>query len=147
MSKFFDSLQSALDALALLKTKLVAQDPPKSWFNNGITQQKYRSEPTWLSLKVERHKLHNAIYLAKKDHTSDLLVSCGNDSGKLYKLVNHLMGVSGQIHYSIRIQKFWLKNLLISFLIKLQPYTKILHNTSPIPVRSNVTPVSSNLNP
>ena len=53
-------------------------------------------EPTWLALKVGRHKLHNAIYLAKKDHISDLVASCGNDSGKLYKLVNHLMGCKSE---------------------------------------------------
>ena len=46
-------------------------------------------EPTWLALKAERLKLYNAIYLAKKDHISDLVASCGNDSGKLYKLVNY----------------------------------------------------------
>ena len=54
--------------------------------------KKHRSESTWLALKVERHKLHNAIYSVKKDHISDLVVCCGNDSGKLYKLVNCLMG-------------------------------------------------------
>ena len=76
VSKFFNSLQSALDAMATLKTKVVTQHPPKSWLNDGITQQKqiirnmehifnkYRSDPTRLALKAERCKLHNAIYLA-----------------------------------------------------------------------------------
>ena len=76
VSKFFGSLQSALDSMAPLKTKVVTQHPLKSWLNDGITQQKwiirnmehvfkkYRSEPTWLALKAERCKLHNAIYLA-----------------------------------------------------------------------------------
>ena len=104
VSKFFGHLQSALDAMAPLKTKVVTQHSPKSWLNDGITQQKqivrnrecvfkkYRSEPTWLALKSERNKLYNAIHSAKKDHISDLVVSCGNDSGKLYKLVNCLTG-------------------------------------------------------
>ena len=81
----------------------MTQHPPKSWLNNDITQQKWvvrsrehvfkknKSEPTWLALKAERCKLLNAIYLAKKDHISELVASCGNDCGKLYKLVNHLM--------------------------------------------------------
>ena len=98
VSKFFSSLQSALDAMAALKTKVVTQHPPKSWLNDGITQQKwivrnrkhvfkkYRSEPTWLALK------YNATYLAKKDHISDLVVSCRNNSGKLYRLVNCFTG-------------------------------------------------------
>ena len=120
--------------MALLKTKVVTQYPPKSWLNIGITQQKlivqnrecifkkYVSDPNWqLALKVERQILHNTIYLAKKCHISDLVVSCRNDFGKLYKLVNHLMGASQKIHYLMRIQKVWLKNMLISFLIKLQP--------------------------
>ena len=34
--------------------------------------------------------------LAKKDHISDLVASCGNDSGKLYKLVNHLTGCKSE---------------------------------------------------
>ena len=104
VSKFFSSLQSALNAMAPFKTKVVTQHPPKSWLYDGITQQKqiirnrehvftkYRSESTWLDLKAERCKLHNAIYLAKKDHISDLVVSCGNDSAKLCKLVNCLVG-------------------------------------------------------
>ena len=108
VSKFSGNLKSTLDATAKLKTKVVTQHPPKSWLNDGITQQKwivrnrehvfkkYRSEPTWLALKLERCKLHNAIYSAKKDHISDLVASCGNDSGKLYKLVNHLTGCKSE---------------------------------------------------
>ena len=34
--------------------------------------------------------------MAKKDHISDLVASCGNDSGKLYKLVNHLTGCKSE---------------------------------------------------
>ena len=108
VSKFSGNLKSTLDAMAPLKAKGVAQHPPKFWLNNDMIQQKwivrirewvfkkYRSEPTWQALKVERRKLHNAIYLAKKDHISDLVVICRNDSGKLYKLVNHLMGCKSE---------------------------------------------------
>ena len=104
VSKFSGKLQSALDAIAPLKTKVVTQHPPKFWLNDDITQQKwiirnrecvfkkYRTEPTWLVLKAERCKLHNAVYFPKKNHVSDLVVSCRNDSGKLYELVNWLMG-------------------------------------------------------
>ena len=41
VSKFFDSLQSALDAMAPFKTKVVTKHPPESWINDGITQQKW----------------------------------------------------------------------------------------------------------
>ena len=104
VSKFSGNLKSTLDAMAQLKTKVVTQCPPKAWFSGGITKQKqvvrnrecvfkkYKSESTWQALKAERHKLHNTIYLAKKDHISDLVASCGNDSRKLYKLVNHWTG-------------------------------------------------------
>ena len=103
VSSFSSNLKSTLDAMAPLKTKVVTQHPPKSWLNDDITQQKwvvrnrecvfkkYKLEPTWLALKAKRRKLHNAIHLAKKDHISDLVASCGNDSDKLYKLVNHLV--------------------------------------------------------
>ena len=103
-SKFSGNLKSTLDAMAPFKTKVVTQHPPKAWFNGGITKQKqverngecifkkYKSESTWLALKAERYKLHNTIYLANKDHISDLVAGCGNDSGKLYKPVNHLIG-------------------------------------------------------
>ena len=40
--------------------------------------------------------MHNTIYLAKKDHISDLVASCGNDSRKLYKLVNLLTGCKSE---------------------------------------------------
>ena len=40
VSKFSGNLKSTLDAMAPLKTKVVTQHPPKSWFNDGITQQK-----------------------------------------------------------------------------------------------------------
>ena len=49
--------------------------------------KKYKLKSTWMALKAERHKLHNTIYLAKKDH-----IGCRNDTGKLYKLVNNLTG-------------------------------------------------------
>ena len=83
VSKFFGNLKSTLHAVALLKTKVVNQCPPKAWFSDGVTQQKqvvrnrehvfkkYKSESTGLALKTERCKLHNAIYLAKKGHISD----------------------------------------------------------------------------
>ena len=58
--------------------------------------KKYKSKSTWMALKAERHKLHNTIYLAKKDHLSDLVAGCGNDSGKLYKLVNNLTGCKSE---------------------------------------------------
>ena len=105
VSRFSGNLKSTLDAMTPLKTNMVTQHPLKSWLNDDITWQKqvvrnrecvfkkYNSEPTWLALKAERHKLHSAIYLAKKDHISDLVASCGNDSWKLHKLVNSLDGV------------------------------------------------------
>ena len=34
--------------------------------------------------------------MAKKDHISDLVAGCGNDSGKLYKLVNNLTGCKSE---------------------------------------------------
>ena len=132
VSKFSGNLKSTLDAMAPIKTKVVTQHPPKVWFNDGITKQKqvvrnrecvfkkYKSKSTWMALKAERHKLHNIIYLAKKDHTSYLIASCGNDSGKLYK---------------------------ISFLTKLPPYIRILHNIPTTPVRLEISQVSNNLNP
>ena len=104
VSRFSGNLKSTLDVMAPLKTKVVTECPPTSWLNDDITHQKwvvrnrehvfkkYKLEPTWLALKAERCKLHNAIYLAKKDSISNLVASCGNDSEKLYKLVNHLMG-------------------------------------------------------
>ena len=87
---------------------MMTQHPPKAWFNDDITKQKqvvrnrehvikrYKSKSTWMALKAERHKLHNTIYLAKKDHISDLVAGCGNDSGKLYKLVNNLTGFKSE---------------------------------------------------
>ena len=108
VSKFSGNLESTLDAMAPLKMKMVTQCPPKSWFNNGITKQKqvvrnrehvfkkYKSKSTWMALKAERHKLHNTIYLAKKDHISELVASCGNDSGKLCKLVSNSTGCKSE---------------------------------------------------
>ena len=108
MSKLSGNLKSTLDAMAPLKMKVVTQHPPKSLLNDDITQEKwvvrnrehvfkkYRLEPMWLALKAERRKLHNVIYSAKKDHISDLVASHGNDSGKLYKPVNHLMGCKSE---------------------------------------------------
>ena len=108
VSRFSGNLKSTLDAMAPLKTKVVTQCPPKSWLNDDITHQKwvvrnrecvfkkYKSEQTLLALKAERRTLHNAIYLAKKDNISDLVAGCGNDSGKLYNLVNHLTGCKSE---------------------------------------------------
>ena len=108
VSRFSGNLKSTLDAMAALKTKVVTQHPLQSWLNDDITWQKqvarnrecvfkkYKSEPTWLAFKAERRKLHKAIYLTKKDQISDLVASCGNDSGKLYKLVNHLTGCKSE---------------------------------------------------
>ena len=53
------------------------------------------NQPGW-PLRQKDVRLHNTIYLAKKDHVSDLVAGCGNDSGKQYKLVNHLMGCKSE---------------------------------------------------
>ena len=108
LSKFSSNLKSKLDSMAPVRTKMVTQCPPKAWFNDGIKKQKqvvrnrecvfkkYKSKSTWMALKAERHKLHNTIYLAKKDHISELVAGCGNDSVKLYKLVNNLTGCKSE---------------------------------------------------
>ena len=108
VSKFSGNLESILEAMAPLKMKMVTQCPPEAWVNDGITKQKqvvrnrecvfkkYRSKSTWMALKAERQKLHNTIYLAKKDHISDLVAGCGNDCAKLYKLVNKLTGCKSE---------------------------------------------------
>ena len=40
VSKFSGNLKSTLDSMAPLRTKVVAQCPPKAWFNDGIKKQK-----------------------------------------------------------------------------------------------------------
>ena len=47
-------------------------------------------------LRQKGISLHNTIYLARKDYISDLVAGCGNDSGKLYKLVNNLTGCKSE---------------------------------------------------
>ena len=108
VSKFSGNLKSTLDSMASLRTRVVTQYPPKAWFNDSTKKQrqvvrnrehvfkKYKSKSTWMALKTERHKLHNTIYLAKKDHISELVAGCGNDSGKLYKPVNNLTGCKSE---------------------------------------------------
>ena len=78
VSKLSGNLKSTLDAMAPLKTKVVIQCPPKAWFSDGIIQQKqvvrnrecvfnkYVLESTWLALKAERNKSHNAIYFGQE---------------------------------------------------------------------------------
>ena len=159
VSRFSGNLKSTLDAMAPLKTKVVTQHPPKSWLIDDITQQKwvvrnrecvfkkYKLEPTWLALKAERCKLHNAIYLAKKDHISDLVASCGNNSGKLYKLVNNLTGCKSECPLPDKDPEGLAEEFADFFLDKITTIHHDLAQYTPYTCEVEIILVSSNLIP
>ena len=143
---------------APLKMKMVTQHPPKAWFNDGITKQKqvvrnrehmfkkYKSKSTWMALKAERHKLHNTIYLAKKDHISDLVAGCGNDSGKLYKLANNLTGCKSECPLPDKDPESLAEEFADFFLDKINTICQDLAQYTPTPVRLDVSLLSNSLN-
>ena len=55
--------------------------------------RKYKREDTWIVFKVARSKYRSELQSAKKEILSNNVLDCGNDTRKLYALVNLLTGV------------------------------------------------------
>ena len=60
--------------------------------------RKYKRDDTWLAFKVVRSKYRAELHRAKREILSDKVCDCGNDTRKLYALVNALTGVSNNVN-------------------------------------------------
>ena len=60
----------------------------------GAIWRKYKREDTWIAFKVVRSKYRSKLNSAKKEILSNKVLDSGNDTRKLYGLVNSLTGVS-----------------------------------------------------
>ena len=60
--------------------------------------RKYKRDDTWIAFKVARSKYRAELHRAKREILSDKVHECGNDTRKLYALVNALTGVSNNIN-------------------------------------------------
>ena len=60
--------------------------------------RKYKRDDTWLAFKVVRSKYTAELHRAKREILSDKVHECGNDTRKLYALVNALTGVSNNVN-------------------------------------------------
>ena len=56
--------------------------------------RKYKREDIWIAFKVVRSKYRSKLNSAKKEILSNKVLDSGNDTRKLYALVNSLTGVS-----------------------------------------------------
>ena len=60
--------------------------------------RKYKRDDTWTAFKVVRSKYRSELQCAKREILSNKVLDCGNDTRKLYALVNALTGVPNNIN-------------------------------------------------
>ena len=97
-----NNLRSAIDKLAPLKSRNIMVRPTNPWFNNEIRDKKkkmrkqekkwrkYNMESDLKSFKSERLKYREMLKKAREVSIAEKVRECGNDSKKLYTLVNNL---------------------------------------------------------
>ena len=103
---FDKALINALNIHAPLQTKQITTHRTVPWFTDDVRElkksmrrreaiwRKYKREDTWISFKVVRSKYRSELHSsAKKEILSNKVLDCGNDTRKLYALVNSLTGV------------------------------------------------------
>ena len=102
---FNNALTSSLNAVAPVQTKQITIQRTVPWFTDDgrdLTKcmrrreaiwRKYKRDDTWIAFKVARSKYRAELHRAKRGILSDKVCDCGNDTRKLYALVNALTGV------------------------------------------------------
>ena len=103
---FNNALTSSLNAVAPVQTKQITIWRTVQWFTDDARDlkkcvrrreaiwQKYKRDDTWIAFKVTRSKYRAELHRAKRESLSDKVHDFGNDTRKLYALVNALTGVS-----------------------------------------------------
>ena len=101
---FNNALASSLDVVAPVQTKQIIIQRTVPWYTDEARDlkkcmrrretiwRKYRRDDTWLAFKVARSKYRAELNRAKRQILSDKVHECGNDTRKLYALVNALTG-------------------------------------------------------
>ena len=107
---FNNALASSLDVVAPVQTKQIiirrtvpwytdeARDLKKCMRRRETIWRKYRRDDTWLAFKVVRSKYRAELNKAKREILSDKVRECGNDTRKLYALVNALTGAPNNVN-------------------------------------------------
>ena len=107
---FNNALTSSLNAVAPLQTKQITIRRTVPWFTDDARDlkkmyeekeaiwRKYKRDDTWIAFKVARSKYRSELQRAKREILSDKLRDCGNDTRKLYALVNALTGVQNNVN-------------------------------------------------
>ena len=75
-----------------------ARDLKKGMRRREAILRKYKRDDTWIAFKVVRSKYRSELHRAKREILSDKLCNCGNDTRKLYALVNALTGVPNNVN-------------------------------------------------
>ena len=98
--------RNALNIHAPLKTKQITTHRTVPWFTDDVRElkksmrrrvaiwKKCKREDTWIAFKVVRSKYRSKLHSTKIEIFSNKVLDCGNDTRKLYALVNSLTGVS-----------------------------------------------------
>ena len=97
-------LQELLDKHAPLKTQTIAQRPQQPWMNEDIREAKKerrRWEKLWRKTRLTVHRqaykehcdeVKSLVKRAKADYFTQVIEDCQNDQGKLFKIVDKLLG-------------------------------------------------------
>ena len=107
---FNNALINSLNAFASLQTKQITICRTVPWFTDEVQDlkkcmrgreaiwRKYKRDDTWTAFKVARSKYRLELQSAKSEILSNKVLDCGNDTRKLYALVNALTGVPNNIN-------------------------------------------------
>ena len=105
-----NALRNALNAFAPLQTKQITIHRTVPWFTDDVRElkkcmrrreviwRKYKREDTWTAFKVVRSKYRLELQSAKREILNNKVIDCGNDTRKLYALVNSLTEVPSNIN-------------------------------------------------
>ena len=75
-----------------------ARDLKKCMRRREAIWRKYKRDNTWIAFKVAGSKYRSELQRAKREILSDKVCDCGNDTRKLYALVNALTGVPNNVN-------------------------------------------------
>ena len=112
LSDMINSLKSvlidALDKHALATTKTLTTRKSNPWFTEEIRTQKrilrkmeriyhrYKTNTSWQNFRLQKQNYRNILKKAKTEAVSEKVAECSNDTKKLYKIVNNILGTTNE---------------------------------------------------
>ena len=112
LSDMINSLKSvlieALDKHATATTKTLTTRKSNPWFTEEIRTQKrilrkmervyhrHKTNTSWKNFRIQKQNYRDMLKKAKTEVVSEKVAECSNDTKKLYKIVNNILGTTNE---------------------------------------------------